>query len=336
MMGKGILIIVFGVSTVIMGIILQISNNTIQGTEASVNFFERTQARLIANSGVEVFLEKMRRDRTLKGRFNNNSLLGGNYNVDIFGPDTALTIRSTAKFRNYTHTSLAKTRRRLVDVPAINASIYVSSSSLNLNLNGNLDIDGNDRNMDGSAGPNPAIPGISVNTPADSAFVVNELKPKISKSILGAGGTPSVATAPSVIDWKSVAENYIYAADVTVPTGNYSTGTFGTAANPQITYVTGNVSLTGNASGNGILVVNGNLSMAGNFKFNGLIIAYGESTIECKVTGNGGIYGATVFVGETVNLQATGNASFYYSSQALNMVSSNIRSTRFEITDWWE
>ncbi len=337
MMGKGILIIVLGVSTIIMGIVLDISNNTIQGTEASVSFFERTQARLIANSAVEIYLEKMRRDKTLNGHFKNNTLLGGSYDIHIFGPDTALTIRSTSRFRGFTHVSLAKAKRSPIEIPGISSSILVSSEDLALNLNGNLDINGNDHNMDGTPGPEPAIPGIAVNDATDSAFVVNELKPKISKSILGSGGTPSVSTSGSSVDWRAVAENYIFAADATYPTGNYSTGTIlGTAANPQITYVTGNVSFAGNASGYGVLVINGNLSMSGNFTFRGLIIAYGESTIDCKVTGNGGIFGATILVGESVDLQATGNASFYYSSQALNLAKNNLKSSRFEITDWWE
>jgi hypothetical protein len=109
----------------------------------------------------------------------------------------------------------------------------------------------------------------------------------------------------------------------------------GTAGDPKITYVSGDVNFN-SQSGYGILVVNGNLRMNGNFKFHGLIIAYGESTIESTVNGNGGIYGAIVFAGQSVNLKATGTASFYYSSQAINLAKNNLKSSRFEILDWWE
>jgi hypothetical protein len=63
---------------------------------------------------------------------------------------------------------------------------------------------------------------------------------------------------------------------------------------------------------------------------------YKNSSIECKITGNGGIYGGTILAGTNVNIQATGNSSFYYSSQALANAQAKLKSSRFEIVDWWE
>ncbi|MFP4334756.1 MAG: PilX N-terminal domain-containing pilus assembly protein, partial [Wenzhouxiangella sp.] len=53
--------------------------------------------------------------------------------------------------------------------------------------------------------------------------------------------------------------------------------TFGTSADPQITYIEGNADMGGNISGNGILLVNGDLEWAGTPNFDGLIVILGGS-----------------------------------------------------------
>lgn len=50
---------------------------------------------------------------------------------------------------------------------------------------------------------------------------------------------------------------------------------FGTEANPQITYIDGNASFGGNASGAGIMIVRGTLEWNGTPKFDGLLISLG-------------------------------------------------------------
>ena len=58
-MGKSILIITLGVSFIIGFIILKLNTNATYGVETTVNKFDQTHARLIANSGIEIFLEKL-------------------------------------------------------------------------------------------------------------------------------------------------------------------------------------------------------------------------------------------------------------------------------------
>ena len=82
--------------------------------------------------------------------------------------------------------------------------------------------------------------------------------------------------------------------------------------------------------------MDGDLNMSGNFTFNGIIVVYGPSSVETQTTGNAGVYGATIFVGNTVDMKATGNAKFLYSSQAINNAKANLKSTRFKIVSWWE
>ena len=336
-MGRGLLIIVIGVAALLSILRANLSSNSSQEVDTSVDFFKKTQARLVANAGIEVYLEKLRRDKNLTGYSGNKSLMNGTYNVNISGPDSALQIVSNSAFYGTTHRSFVLAKRTPVKMPKINSAMYINSTSLSLNLNGNMDIDGNDRNTDGSPGPNPAVPGVGLDSPADSAYFKNNIKPKIFNDILGAGGTPSIRSVADTTDWLAVTEALIFAADITIPAGTYnSAGQYGTPSEPKITYVNGNVNLTGGFQGDGIMIVNGNLSMAGNSTFRGIVLVYKNSAIDCKVTGNGGIFGGTILAGNNVNIQSTGNASFFYSSQALANAQAKLKSSRFEIIDWWE
>lgn len=335
-MGKGILIIIAGVSIIITLMILGMNSNNEQGTKTTAAYFDEMQARLISNSGIEIYLEKLRRDKNLSGTFSDNELMNGEYTVTIWGPDSALNIKSVGYFNNVSHTSLIKASRDAIQMPQITSSLYISASNLNLNLAGNININGNDHNMDGSAGSNPSLPGIGVPNTSDSSYVVNDLKPKISNSILGSGVSPSVHTTQDTTNWEDVTQNMIFAADTTIASGTYSSGSLGTASNPKITYINGDVQLSGNASGYGVMIVNGDLKMSGNFTFYGILIVYGQSQVTTMTTGNAGIFGSSIFVGQGINFQATGNAQFYYSSQAITNAKVNLKSSRFKILSWWE
>lgn len=336
-MGRALLIIVVGVAALLTVLKANLSSNSSQEVDNSVKFFKKSQARLIANAGIEIYLEKLRRDKNLTGEFEDNSVMGGKYDINISGPDSALNIISASRFYSTEHRSFVFAKRTPVKMPTINSAMYINSTSLSLNLNGNMDIDGNDHNTDGSPGPNPAVPGVGLDSPADSAYFQNNIKPKIYNDILGAGGTPSIRSVADTTNWLAVTEALIFAADITIPSGTYNTaGLYGSPSEPKITYVTGNVNLTGGFEGDGIMIVNGNLSMAGNSTFRGIVLVYKNSSIECKVTGNGGIYGGTILAGNNVDIQSTGNASFFYSSQALANAQAKLKSSRFEIVDWWE
>lgn len=336
-MGKSILFTVIGLSVTIGVIIMKLNANSKESLNTTVEYFSTTQARLIANSGIEVFLEKLRRDKYLTGKYINNLLFDGRYDIDISGNDSNMTIVSTGYFNDRTHTTKVRAKRLPVELPPVYGSLFVSSSTLALNLNGNMEINGNDTNIDGSPGSGSAVPGIAVDDPADSAFIVNDLKPKISEDIVGEGESPSVKSIVDTTNWMQITQDLIFAADTTLRTGTYSSGSvFGTMAKPKITFVNGDVTFAGSATGSGIMIINGNVKMSGNFTYYGIIIVFGKSNIETQITGNGGIYGSTILVGEAVNIHSTGTASFYYSSQAINNAKTNLKSSRFLILSWWE
>ena len=336
-MGKGLLIIVLGVTGILSLLKIGISANTSKEVDTSVDFFKKTHTRLIANSGIEIYLEKLRRDKNLTGYSGEKSLLGGEYEVTISGPDSALQIVSNSEFYGTKHRSFVLAKRTPLQMPKVNSALYVNNAlSLGLNLNGNMYIDGNDRNTNGSPGPNPPVPGVGLDSPADSAYFRNNIKPKISNDILGAGGSPSIRSVADTTDWLAITEALIFAADITLPSGTYSNGTYGTPSEPKVTYISGNVELSGDVQCDGIMIVNGNLTLSGNSTFRGILLVYKNSSIETNFVGNGGIYGGTIIAGTNVNIQATGNSSFYYSSQALANAQAKLKSSRFEIVEWWE
>ncbi len=336
-MGRGILIVVLGLSIIITILIMNLNANTDRGLESTINYFDKTQARLIADSGIETYLEKLRRNKTLgNGEYNNNSMMGGHYDIEITGVDTSMTIKSVGEFDGVKHTCIVTAKREKITMPIINSALYISAPTTGLDLNGNMFIDGNDHNVDGSPGPSPPLSGITVDSPTDSAYIINNIKSKIDNAIDGQGGAPSVSASPSPNDWLKLTQSYIFAADTTLASGTYNTGTLGTMAEPKITYAKGNIKLTGGLTGAGIMIIDGDVDMEGKFNYNGIIIVYGQSTVVTKTTGDAGVYGATIAVGTTVDMTVAGTAQFYYSSQAIENARANLKSSRFHITSWYE
>jgi hypothetical protein len=335
-MGKAILILALGMSLLVTILIFSLNKNTNTGLATAVNSYSNTKARLIANSGIEIYLEKLREDKSLTGNFLNNSLMDGTYDMYISGSDT-IYVKSVAHYNGVNHISYVKAFRDSIAFPNIKAAVYVSSNNTDLLLNGNMTISGYDHDINGNFIDSSGVSGMGVDNPADSAYVADSLKSKVSGGITGSGGDPSVNVVPDTTDWLALTESYIFAADTTLPSGTYGTGTvLGTQSHPIITYCAGDVNLSGTAYGYGIMIVNGNLDMTGQFTYHGIVIAYGQSTINTKTTGNAGIFGAAIFVGESVNMQSTGNAQLLYSKAAIDNAKVNLKSSRFNIFSWWE
>jgi hypothetical protein len=72
----------------------------------------------------------------------------------------------------------------------------------------------------------------------------------------------------------------------------------GTTANPQITFVNGDLNWSGATSGAGVLIVTGNLNIVGTPTFAGLVLVIGQGTMMVQGGGNGTFYGS-VFVANT-------------------------------------
>ena len=340
-MGKMALILTMGMTAIIAFFVLRLNANAKEGLSTTMNMYENTQARLIANSGVEIYLEKMRRDKSLSGTFLNNSAIDGSYDIYITGPDSALLIRSVATYMNVTHETMVKAKRDPVTFPTAPAALYVSTAAMqNVKMTGNFTVSGYDHDKNGNLISTTVntVPGILVDNKPDSVSIVSVLKKNTSNQITGkGGGTPNVSVNDLNIDWAGISNQIAFSADQTLGTGTYNGGTFGTYASPQITVINGDAVFNGNLSGSGILVVNGNLTIRGTFSYTGMIIAYKEATIQTELNGNGSVYGSLIVSGNAVDMSiANGSFSALYSREALQNASLNLKSSRFRILSWWE
>lgn len=202
-------------------------------------------------------------------------------------------------------------------------------------------------------------PGVSVfyDNPDDNASdaaqsVYDSLNRNARDNITGAEGDFGESPAPSIKDDTDTirnnpdpnAQNVLdpnflgnfvesmasFADDYYDGDTHFAGGTeFGTESNPAITYIDGDVHLSGNGSGYGILVITGALRYTGAFDYNGLVLVVGEGDADLRgankdITGgmliakldddgNGGYeYGVP-----TVGIY--GNSHFLFDSTSINL-----------------
>jgi hypothetical protein len=128
--------------------------------------------------------------------------------------------------------------------------------------------------------------------------------------------------------------NYSYSDIVNAP-GSLWTNMSGTqmATNPQVTYVNGNIDISGQTSGSGILVVTGNLTYNGASSWNGIILVVGNGLTTYLQNGGGnGQFNGAIFVANTAGtpvgtygpadftINGGGGNGVYYNSCWINYV----------------
>ena len=101
-------------------------------------------------------------------------------------------------------------------------------------------------------------------------------------------------------------------------TGNQSGVGIGSSDNPQVTFVDGNLTLSGTTSGAGILFVTGTLVTSGNFSFKGLIFVVGDGVWTSGGGGSGRVDGS-VFIANIYS-STTHNTSTLRSSPGVGSV----------------
>lgn len=352
-MGKMALILTMGMSVIIAFFVLRLNSNSKEGLSTTVNMFQNTQARLTANSGVEIYLEKMRKDKNLNsGTFLNNTLLDATYDIYITpGTNDSVTIRSVAYFMGVSHETIVKAVREPAPFPITPAALYVSSAAVqagNSGISGNFLASGYDHSVVPISGgkyppisTDPTNPNIVPGILVDNASDVDLLKAALggSSTTEGLGGTPSIVAKDYDINWEGISNEIAFSADRTLETGVYnnSVGSLGTYDKPQITLVNGNATFTGGLTGAGILILNGDIEIKGGFDFKGIVIAYKKSAISMEIVGGATVLGSFIVSGSSVNMSITGGTfNALYSTEALNNAKLNLKSSRFKILSWWE
>jgi len=181
-----------------------------------------------------------------------------------------------------------------------------------------FDMNGNDRSgtnpMAGCTVPvQPAKPAVGVVSPADIAVAASGIPGNRLNHYLGVGATPSIGivstllpnTENTVTSLNQLVSDIAKVANQVV-SGPASQGNInlGSASNPQITVVNGDLTLTGSNTGYGILVVTGNLTFSGNSGWRGVVLVIGQGSVLENGGGNNEYDGA-VLVAKT--LDAAGN-----------------------------
>ncbi|MDE3110439.1 MAG: hypothetical protein KGL02_10925, partial [Acidobacteriota bacterium] len=159
-------------------------------------------------------------------------------------------------------------------------------------------------------------------TVTNQQYVTNQI-PRPDNYPGSTGTSPSVATVslPANLNSPSALQSELSAiqqnANVCLGCGGSGSGTYnfsnldtasgtlwgscGTSCGttPQITYVNGNLDISGNTTGSGILVVTGNLTYDGNSSWNGIILVVGDGlTTYIQNGGGNGQFNGAVFVAD--------------------------------------
>ncbi len=92
----------------------------------------------------------------------------------------------------------------------------------------------------------------------------------------------------------------------------------------SVTYVNGDLSLSGNVTGNGVLVVTGTLTLSGDFTWNGIVLVVGQGQVVHNGGGNGNFNGA-IYVAKTKDaagneLSAVGNPNYTWNGGGTNQI----------------
>jgi hypothetical protein len=352
-MGRAMLFMVTG-SFIILGIIqMGVFGRQATMNQMNVQHVLLAQSRNVASSGLERAIAQLVSDpnwRTQPGtthQFNfgdefatvtvMDGMMAG---VDL--PGDIIEIRSTGNSNGTTSQAMARIRS-ISGLPTLNGAMGIFTENLDFNVAGSAFlISGNDANLDGTAGPMGALPGIAVNSQEAFDEIMASTSDSQKQRIQGDSGSEDLfddlgiaaGNRPSLefnedMDPTEL-EDFILKAEANadfIYHDHTASGaeSLGSPLNPQIIVVTGTLAVT-NATGAGIIIIKegGALDARGNFdRYEGLIIIQGRADL---TRGNIHILGGMLFGGSNptieIDIDFRGNVNIQYSSQALNNVSS--------------
>lgn len=329
-MGRTAILMVMGVTILIGAYSLSLTQASTDAFRNAGMYYDYLNARSIAHSAVNVVLHEIDNGDTLTTHFSGSFNLGS-YTVEKTQSQDSIRLAVRARFMDTVYTIDLLVQQYPKPFPKTNAAVGLSADSVNFNFSGNPAIIGNDTNPDGTAGPGPGQPGITVPTNYDSASV-SPYKNYIT-------ATPKIKVSDSIPNPSGYVDEYLNNATDPL-TGDLSgNATYGSASNPAIVTRDGDLSISGSVSIYGILVVKGNLRLSGTVKIYGIVIVYGEN-IEVNIESSSGtpkVYGAFLMSGPAhSSFSMKGNGDYIYSSQTLNNVKHAASLRAYTVLEWWE
>jgi hypothetical protein len=178
-MGKSSLLIVLGVSAIIAFFVLKMNGNSKENLSTTVNMFEQTQARLIANTGVEIYLEKLYADTTLINTTSSSqNIFNGSYVVNLSGNLPNVRVTSTSTFQGVNHISVADAFLEPISLPMMPGGFYISATSVeHAKLTGDMRVNGSNHDTSGviKGDGKPAVYGVAVDSEGDKLKILSEI-----------------------------------------------------------------------------------------------------------------------------------------------------------------
>ena len=354
-MGRMLLIVVMGAGIICLIVSLNMNTSNTSMIGNAVEEYENVMAQNCASSGIDFALRNLSDDTTWTG-VEAKSLSNGTFTIIVQntsakyfnGPAAGIT-RARLITSIGTYSNSVDTVRAVLQLPNPTAGSsppppflnYAVCSGSNLSMNGNITItddNNNDWNSNIHTNGNFSMNGNNTingflthkgNASSNPAWKLNTaISPNVNPNSDPVHSQVSEIEMPDYDpdDFEELATQ-VHNSNVTL-SGNR---TLGTKENPEIIYVDGNLTLSGNITGYGMFLVKGNVTINGNVNITSLdatgnnlgIYVNGNVTVNGNVklyaqvysnsnanfNGNVKVYGGVTTKG-TVNFN--GNVSVYY------------------------
>jgi hypothetical protein len=172
-------------------------------------------------------------------------------------------------------------------------------------------------------------PAIGVYDNQSQLNIIGAIPGNRQNNYTGAAGIPSVEDVYTAIGGASAtpaAMNAYVQNLASYATASYSGNVTSLPATTMssVTYINGDLTLSGNASGSGVLIVTGNMTFQGNFTWNGVVLVIGQGSITHSGGGNG-IFNGAVYVAKTNDptgnpLPALGTPTYLWNGGGTNQI----------------
>lgn len=333
-MGKGLMLMMAG-ALLTSTLMLSTNRDIAQETTAKVvSYEEDLLAREISRSAMNLALAKVQQDFSAAENnvnYTNAAYQNGNFDATVTRhSSTSLTVNVTGRYGSAQHQRSTTVK----EASPLDAALLVQAPASDVTLTGTTFlIDGHDtRPPQGSSSANSSYDthGIKANLSDvrdDFRTALGSSRVTQVKGLLGNGDIVSGPMEPA--EFLDELFNEAVSSNDLEMTGNTiisSSVTYGTANNPQVIYINGDLTVSGTLEGFGLLAVAGNLTISGNFTWEGVVMARNtqqpnEEDLYVTYGGNSTIYGALVLLQGSAAFQmpvtGTLRLSYLYSSAGL-------------------
>jgi hypothetical protein len=295
------------------------------------DYQKKELAKEVARAGYNIALGKVKREFSAYQDLSDSPVTynHGQYQITASGSDNEAIITSTGTYDNEEYT-IQGTVERLYP---LSAAVYIEGPSVTPDYYGDaFDVSGNDVTPPSECcrgdGGSP-VQAVVAREGSAVTSLLDGLSHLQHDNVYGLADEDDIYQGVPHIDLRELLDDARTNADQTFEGDQHLNGntTMGSADNPVVVVIKGDLQVNGDYSGYGMLLVEGDISLAsGNFTWEGIVMGYGDDGIDVDVTGNAKLYGSLIVVPEqfgesaaddTVDFAVGGSARLQYSSEAI-------------------